>query len=67
MRNDFRKWFGRIAINPDRSDKMIITVLRTAVYNEGTLDKGSTSYNDISDASWLVLKFYNFRGSSSSK
>ena len=46
---------------------MIITVLRTAVYNEGTLDKGSTSYNDISDASWLVLKFYNFRGSSSSK
>jgi hypothetical protein len=32
---------GRIAINQDRFDK-IITVLRTAVDNDGTLDKEST-------------------------
>jgi hypothetical protein len=37
---------GRIAINPDRFDKLI-TALRTAVDNEGTLDKEATSYNDI--------------------
>jgi hypothetical protein len=40
---------GRIAINPDRFDKLI-TALRTAVDNDGTLDKESTSYNDIFDA-----------------
>ena len=37
---------GKIAINPDRFDKLI-TALRTAVDNDGTLDKESTSYNDI--------------------
>jgi hypothetical protein len=37
---------GRIAINPDRFDKLF-TALRTAVDNDGTLDKESTSYNDI--------------------
>ncbi len=37
---------GRIAINPDKFDKLI-TALRTAVDNDGTLDKESTSYNDI--------------------
>jgi hypothetical protein len=37
---------GSIAINPDRFDKLI-TALRTAVDNDGTLDKGATSYNDI--------------------
>jgi hypothetical protein len=51
---------GRIAINPDRFDKLI-TALRTAVDNDGTLDKESTSYNDIFDAFRLALKFYHFR------
>ena len=55
---------GRIAINPDRFDKLI-TALRTAVDNDGTLDKESTSYNDIFDAFStsfrLALRFYHFR------
>jgi hypothetical protein len=50
---------GRIAINPDRFDKLI-TALRTAVDNDGTLDKEATSYNDIFDAFRLALKFYHF-------
>jgi hypothetical protein len=50
---------GRIAINPDKFDKLI-TALRTAVDNDGTLDKESTSYNDIFDAFRLALKFYRF-------
>jgi hypothetical protein len=54
---------GRIAINPDRFDKLI-TALRTAVDNDGTLDKESTSYNDIFDAFRLALKFYHFEDSS---
>jgi DNA-binding Lrp family transcriptional regulator len=54
---------GRIAINPDRFDKLI-TALRTAVDNDGTLDKEATSYNDIFDAFRLALKFYSFRDSS---
>jgi hypothetical protein len=53
---------GRIAINPDRFDKLI-TALRTAVDNDGTLDKESTSYNDIFDAFRLALKFYHFEDS----
>jgi hypothetical protein len=53
----------KIAINPDRFDKLI-TALRTAVDNDGTLDKESTSYNDIFDAFRLALKFYHFRDSS---
>ena len=40
---------GRIAINPDKFDKLI-TALRTAVDIDGTLDKESTS-----------LKFYHFK------
>jgi hypothetical protein len=51
---------GRIAINPDKFDKLI-TALRTAVDNDGTLDKESTSYNDIFDAFRLALKFYQFQ------
>jgi hypothetical protein len=51
---------GRIAINPDRFDKLI-TSLRTAVDNDGTLDKESTSYNDVFDAFRLALRFYSFR------
>jgi hypothetical protein len=54
---------GRIAINPDRFDKLI-TALRTAVDNDGTLDKESTSYNDIFDAFRLALKSYHFQESS---
>jgi hypothetical protein len=53
---------GRIAINPDRFDKLI-TALRTAVDNDGTLDKEATSYNDIFDAFRLALKFYHFEES----
>jgi hypothetical protein len=51
---------GRIAINPDIFGKLI-TSLRTAVDNDGTLDKESTSYNDIFDAFRLALKFYHFQ------
>ena len=54
----------KIAINPDKFDKLI-TALRTAVDNDGTLDKEATSYNDIFDAFRLALKFYHFRDSSS--
>jgi hypothetical protein len=50
---------GRIAINPDRFDKLI-TSLRTAVDNDGTLDKEATSHHDIFDAFRLALKFYEF-------
>jgi hypothetical protein len=38
----------------------MVTALRTAVDNDGTLDKESTSYNDIFDAFRLALKFYRF-------
>ena len=54
---------GRIAINPDRFDKLI-TALRTAVDNDGTVDKEATSYNDIFDAFRLALKFYRYEDSS---
>jgi hypothetical protein len=54
---------GKIAINPDRFDKLI-TALRTAVDNDDTLDKEATSYNDIFDAFRLALKFYHFEDSS---
>lgn len=50
---------GRTAINQERFDKLI-TALRTAVVNDATLDKESTSSNDISDAFRLALKFYHF-------
>jgi hypothetical protein len=50
---------GKIAINPV-FDKLV-TALRTAVDADGTLDKESTSYNDIFDAFRLALKFYQFR------
>jgi hypothetical protein len=49
----------RIAINPGKFDKLI-TALRTAVENDGTLDKEATSYNDIFDAFRLALKLYHF-------
>ncbi|MFL6399850.1 MAG: hypothetical protein ACJ72J_09775 [Nitrososphaeraceae archaeon] len=50
---------GRIAINP-AFDKLI-TALRTAVDNDGSLEKDSTSYHDIFDAFRLALKLYNFQ------
>ena len=50
---------GRIAINADGFDKLI-TSLRTAVDNDGVLDKDCTSYNAIFDAFWLALKFYRY-------
>jgi hypothetical protein len=50
---------GRIAINPDKFDKLI-TSLRTAVENDGTFDKEATSYNDIFDAFRLAFKFYRY-------
>jgi hypothetical protein len=54
---------GKIAIYPDRFDKLI-TALRTAVDNDRTLDKEAISYNDIFDAFRLAMKFYHFRDSS---
>jgi acetoacetate decarboxylase len=53
---------GKIAINP--KFEKLITSLRTAVDADGTLDKESTSYNDIFDAFRLALKFYHYRDSS---
>jgi aromatic ring-cleaving dioxygenase len=53
----------KIAINPYKFDELI-TSLRTAVDNDGVLDKEATSYNDIFDAFRLALKFYSFRDSS---
>jgi hypothetical protein len=55
---------GRIAINPDKFDKLI-TALSTAVDNDGTPNKDATSYNDMFDAFRLALKFYRFRDSNS--
>ncbi|MFL6326556.1 MAG: hypothetical protein ACJ71I_03645, partial [Nitrososphaeraceae archaeon] len=60
LQNDTGTGSWEVAINPDRFDKLI-TALRTAVDNDGTLDKDSTSYNDIFDAFRLALKFYHFR------
>ncbi|HYY51000.1 MAG TPA: hypothetical protein VE643_09015 [Nitrososphaeraceae archaeon] len=49
------------AINLDKFDKLI-TSLRTALDDDdGTLDKESTSYNDIFDAFRLALKFITFK------
>jgi hypothetical protein len=49
----------KIAINP-KFDKLIVA-LRTAVENDGSLDKESTSHNDVFDAFRLALKFYQFQ------
>jgi hypothetical protein len=50
---------GMVAINPI-FDKLIIS-LRTAVENEGSLDKEATSHNDIFDAFTMCLKRYEFK------
>jgi hypothetical protein len=47
-----------VAINL-RFDK--ITALRTAVDNEGSLDKEATSYDDIFDAYRLALEYYHHK------
>jgi hypothetical protein len=39
----------------------LITSLRTALDNEGVLDKESTSYDDILDALRLLMKSVEFR------
>ena len=49
---------GYIAINP-KFDKLI-TSLRTAVENDGMLDKEATSYDDIFDAFRLATCYYRF-------
>jgi hypothetical protein len=41
------------------------TAMRTAVDNNGVLDKEATSYDDIFDAFRLALKFYRYEDSSS--
>jgi hypothetical protein len=48
---------GRVSIN-QKHDKLI-TSLRTAVENEGILDK-VTTYDDIFDAFRLALRFYSY-------
>jgi hypothetical protein len=50
---------AKIAINPIFNK--LITALRTAMDNDGILDKEATSYNDIFDAFRLALKFYRFQ------
>jgi hypothetical protein len=50
---------GYLAIHP-KFDKIIVA-LRTATDQDGTLDKESTSYDDIFDAFRLALKFYHFQ------
>jgi hypothetical protein len=44
----------------ERSFDKLITSLRTAVDNEGVLDKETTSYPDIFNAFRLAMKFYRF-------
>ena len=51
---------GYVCIN-SKHDKLI-TSLRTAVENEGVLDKEVTSYDDIFDAFRLALRFYSYKG-----
>jgi hypothetical protein len=50
---------GYVAINP--KFHKLVTALRTAVDNEGSLDKKVTSYSDIFDAFRLSLQNYFFR------
>jgi hypothetical protein len=53
------KGSGRIAIDPDRFDKLI-TALRAGADNDSVLDKDSTSYNVIFDSFGLAPKFLSF-------
>ncbi len=47
---------GLVAIHP--SFNKLITSLRTAIEQNGVLDKASTSYNDTFDAFRLAMKYY---------
>jgi len=47
---------GCVAIPP--SHDKLITSLRTAIEDNGILDKQTTSYNDIFDAYRLALRYY---------
>lgn len=47
---------GLVAINP-RFNKLI-TALRTAIEQDGVLDKASTTYNDTFDAFRLSMRYY---------
>lgn len=47
---------GYISINPKFTK--LITSLRTAVEEDGTLDKEATSYDDVFDAFRLALKHF---------
>jgi hypothetical protein len=49
---------GSLLIHP-KFEKLIVS-LRTAVEQDGTLDKDLTSYNDIFDAFRLALKYHKF-------
>jgi hypothetical protein len=52
-----------VVANP-KFDKLITalrTALRTAVDNEGALDKEATSYDDVFDAYRLALEFYHHK------
>jgi hypothetical protein len=42
------------------SGQKLITALRIAVDNEGTLDKEATSYDDIFDA-YRLIEYYHHR------
>jgi hypothetical protein len=44
----------------DSTFDKLITSLRTAVDNEGVLDKEAISYSDILDVFRVALKFYRF-------
>ena len=55
---------GYVSINLKHDN--LITSLRTAIENDGVLDKEVTSYDDIFDAFRLALKFYSFKGQSNS-
>ena len=54
---------GELLSIQTKFDKLI-TSLRTAVDNDGVLDKEATSYNDIFDAFRLALKFYRYEDTS---
>ena len=49
---------GLLKIHP-KFDKLI-TALRTAIEEDGVLDKESTSYHDIFDSFRLAMKYYKF-------
>jgi hypothetical protein len=51
---------GHVSINSKRHGKLV-AALRTAVENDGILDKEVTSYDDIFDAFRLALRFYSFK------